>query len=122
MKYLLFVLSCLIIFPLSSCKDSELETPFDAPTCVQTIIEDFQGNDMNSSCITAVRRYTFEGATVFEVQDDNCIDGLVYIIDTDCNTICTLISTGFTTSYECESSENFYNDAVLVGEMWKEVN
>jgi len=122
MKYTFLVLSCLVVFFFSACKDHLIDVPFVAPDCVQTIIDDFQENDVNPSCITAVRHYLFEGATVFEVQDDNCIDGIVTIMDMECNTICTLTSTGFTASFECGASTNFYDDARLVGVLWEEEN
>ena len=122
MRNLLIVSLCACLFVLSSCKNEEPEISFVTPDCMETIIENLQENDTNPDCFASVKRYTFEGADVFEVQSDACLDGPITIIDMNCDTICTLTFEGFTASSECGDSVNFFDDAELIEIIFEEEN
>lgn len=122
MKNILIIGLCALLFVLSSCQDKEEDLPLVTPDCVQTIIGNLQENDTNPDCFASVKRYTFEGGDVFEVQTDACLDGPITIMDADCDTICTLVFEGFQVTSECGNSADFYNEAELIEVVFIEEN
>lgn len=118
MKISQLLLLLAALFTFASCNNDDENLPLVTPDCVQAIITDLQDNDISADCLSTVKRYTFEGNVVFEVQSDACIDGTLDIIDEDCNVLCVI--GGVAEVYECGTSANFYDDAVLVEIVWQE--
>jgi len=120
MKYSLLTCFSLTIFLLSSCKNNDINLPLNTPICIQMIIGNLQENDIVPDCLAAVKRYSFEGNFVYEIQEDACLDGPTVILNESCDTICSF--GGFVGMWVCGASTNFYEDAELTEVIWEEVN
>jgi len=124
MKYPFITVLGLLICLLVSCDDMEVEPTVIEPSvpdnCIDIIIDDLTANDNSPDCLASVSEYIFEGATVFAIQEEVCVDGSHFILNESCDTLCVI--NVFGQSVECSNSNNFFEDAEFVEVLWQEEN
>ena len=82
--------------------------------CILERIDSFGSEICNSGA--TVKRYTFQGNTVYAIHPGNCIaDGADDILDADCVVLGIVGGFGGLTDI---NGENFYDNAVLEETIW----
>lgn len=101
MKYLLLFVS---VLTLSCSKKEEVNL-----ACVNEAISKM------GSCIDRVNQYEYRGKTVFFFEDGTCADGISYLVDSQCKTICEF---GGLIGHTGEGCPNFDTEKKFVKEIW----